>query len=119
VFADRGYFKGEEILDCMQSRITALIPKPQTCTNKAAGLFDKADFHYTPAKDEYRCAANEPFGALGYASHSRLLTYHPSASEEPIDIAEGTEDILDKGRVMRLLIGRESPRGFLVRAADV
>jgi transposase len=37
VFADRGYFKGEEILDCMQAGIMTLIPKPQTSTNKAAG----------------------------------------------------------------------------------
>ena len=52
-------------------------------------------------------------------SHSRVLTTGPSASQEPIDIAEGTEDILGKGRVMRLLIGPESPWGFLVRVADV
>jgi hypothetical protein len=59
VFADRGYFKGEEILDCMQAGITTLIPKPQTSNNKAAGLFDKADFRYVPSKDEYRCAAGQ------------------------------------------------------------
>jgi transposase len=59
VFADRGYFKGEEILDCMQSGITTLIPKPQTSSNKAAGLFDKADFRYIPSKDEYRCPAGQ------------------------------------------------------------
>jgi hypothetical protein len=59
VFADRGYFKGEEILDCMQSGITTLTPKPQTSTNKAAGLFDKADFLYIPSKDEYQCPAGQ------------------------------------------------------------
>ncbi len=59
VFADRGYFKGEEILDCVQARITTLIPKPQTSNNKAAGLFDKADFRYIPSKDEYRCPAGQ------------------------------------------------------------
>jgi hypothetical protein len=58
-FADRGYFKGQQILDCMQSGITPLIPKPQTSTNKAAGLFDKADFRYIPSKDEYRCQADQ------------------------------------------------------------
>ena len=44
VFADRGYFKGEEILDCEQASIKTLVPKPQTSGNKAAGLFDKLTF---------------------------------------------------------------------------
>ena len=59
VFADRGYYKGERILECEQAGIKTLVPKPQTSGNKAAGLFDKADFHYVPAKDEYRCPAGE------------------------------------------------------------
>jgi Transposase DDE domain len=59
VFADRGYYKGEQILDCEQAGIKTLVPKPQTCGNKAAGLFDKADFRYIPAKDEYRCPAGQ------------------------------------------------------------
>jgi transposase len=59
VFADRGYYKGEQILDCEQAGIKTLVPKPQTSGNKAAGLFDKADFRYIPAKDEYRCPAGE------------------------------------------------------------
>jgi transposase len=40
--ADRGYFKGEEIMQCEQSGIVTLVPKPQTSNNKAAGLFDKS-----------------------------------------------------------------------------
>lgn len=59
VFADRGYYKGEEILDCERAGIKTLIPKPQTSNNKAAGLFDKADFRYIPAKDEYQCPAGK------------------------------------------------------------
>jgi hypothetical protein len=59
VFADRGYYKGEQILECEQAGIKTLVPKPQTSGNKAAGLFDKADFRYVPAKDEYRCPAGE------------------------------------------------------------
>jgi hypothetical protein len=59
VLADRGYFKGEEILKCEQSGIKTLVPKPQTSGNKAAGLFDKADFRYIPSKNEYRCPAGE------------------------------------------------------------
>ena len=59
VFADRGYYKGEQILECEQAGIKTLVPKPQTSGNKAAGLFDKADFRYIPAKNEYRCPAGQ------------------------------------------------------------
>src|SRR5271156_3393828 len=59
VFADRGYYKGEQIFDCEQAGIKTLIPKPQTSGNKAVGLFDKADFRYIPSKNEYRCPAGE------------------------------------------------------------
>src|SRR4030081_2036692 len=59
VVADRGYFKGEEILDCDQAGMTPLVPKPLTSNSKADGLFDKADFRYIAAKDEYRCPAGQ------------------------------------------------------------
>jgi len=59
VLADRGYFKGQQIYDCEQAGIKTLVPKPQTSGNKAAGLFDKADFRYIPAKDEYQCPAGQ------------------------------------------------------------
>lgn len=57
--ADRGYFKGEEILACHEAGITALVPKPLTSNNKADGLFDKKDFIYLADKDEYRCPAGQ------------------------------------------------------------
>ena len=57
--ADRGYFKGEEILQCEQTGITTLVPKPLTSNNRAAGLFDKRDFVYIEADDEFRCPAGE------------------------------------------------------------
>jgi transposase len=59
VLADRGYFKGEELLDCERVGIEALVPKPQTSNNKARGLFDKADFRYIAGKNEYRCPAGQ------------------------------------------------------------
>jgi hypothetical protein len=67
VFADHGYFKGEQILDCELAGIKTLVPKPQTSGNKAVGLFDKADFRCIPRKDEYRC----PAGAGDLALHHR------------------------------------------------
>jgi hypothetical protein len=59
VLADRGYFKGEEILACEQEGISALVPKPLTSNNKAEGRFDKADFVYLADRDEYRCPAGQ------------------------------------------------------------
>ena len=57
--ADRGYFNGEQIVQCEQLGIETLVPKPQTSNNKAAGLFDKRDFVYIEADDEYRCPAGK------------------------------------------------------------
>jgi transposase len=57
--ADRGYYKGEEILKCEQIGINVLVPKSHTSNNLAKGQFDKRDFHYIPEKDEYRCPAGQ------------------------------------------------------------
>ena len=59
VVADAGYYKGEEILGCQKHGITALVPKPSTSNNKAAGLYDKKDFRYDAKADQYRCPAGE------------------------------------------------------------
>jgi transposase len=59
VIADRGYFSGEEILECEQAGISALVPKPLTSNSKAEGRFDKRDFVYLPEADEYRCPAGQ------------------------------------------------------------
>ena len=57
--ADRGYYKGEEILACHEAGITALVPKSLTSNNKAKGLFDKSKFIYVADKDEYHCPAGQ------------------------------------------------------------
>ena len=59
VVADRGYFKGEQIRQCAAAGITPIVPKPLTSNSLAAGRFDKQDFIYIAADDEYRCPANE------------------------------------------------------------
>ncbi len=59
VVADRGYFKGEQILECTKSGITPIVPKSLTSNNRAEGRFDKQDFIYVAADDEYRCPAGE------------------------------------------------------------
>src|SRR5471032_652747 len=59
VIADRGYFKGEEILACREAGIAPLVPATTTSNAKAEGRFDKADFIYDQQKNEYRCPAGE------------------------------------------------------------
>ena len=59
VVADRGYFKGEEILACDQACVTVTLPKPQTSGAKAKGRFGKPDFVYLASEDVYRCPAGE------------------------------------------------------------
>ena len=59
VVADRGYFKGEEILACEQAGITAFVARPQTSGSKAAGRFGKQDFVYIAQDDQYRCPAGQ------------------------------------------------------------
>lgn len=55
--ADRGYYEGYEILGCEQAGVAAVVPKPMTSNNAAAGLFDKRDFIYDDKTDTYRCPA--------------------------------------------------------------
>ena len=57
--ADRGYFKGEEVLKCEQAGITVTLPKPQTSGAKSAGRFGKQDFVFLPEENAYRCPAGE------------------------------------------------------------
>ena len=59
VVADRGYFKGEQILACDQAGMTPFVPKPLTSNSKADGRFDKQDFIYIASDDEYRCPAGQ------------------------------------------------------------
>jgi transposase len=59
VIADRGYFSGEEILECDRAGITVTLPKPMTSNAKAEGRFGKQDFRYLTEEDIYVCPAGE------------------------------------------------------------
>jgi transposase len=59
VVADRGYFKGEEILACSQAGIDVIVPKNVTSNATAEGRFGKADFIYDADTNEYHCPAGE------------------------------------------------------------
>jgi transposase len=55
VLADRGYYDGEQIKQCLKADITPWVPKPLTSANAKQGLFTKEDFHYDAEGDVYRC----------------------------------------------------------------
>jgi transposase len=74
VIADRGYFKGPEILACEQAGIASYVPKPMTSNSKAEGRFSKLDFVYIAKDDEYRCPAGQ------------RLAFHHSAIEHDMKI---------------------------------
>jgi hypothetical protein len=59
VVVDRGYYKSTELLACAESGISVTVPRPQTSNNKAAGLYDREDFHYIPEEDAYQCPAGD------------------------------------------------------------
>lgn len=59
VVADRGYFKGEEILACHKEGITTYLPKPLTSPSQAKGLFPRDAFRYIPESNEYSCPAGQ------------------------------------------------------------
>jgi len=59
VLADEGYYNGDELRACEDSNITAYVPHSSTSHNKAKGQFDRSEFHYIEADDEYECPAGE------------------------------------------------------------
>jgi transposase len=59
VVADRGYYSGEQLLECANSGITAYVPKPLTSSGTKRGLFIKQDFVYDTRNDVYICPAGQ------------------------------------------------------------
>jgi transposase len=55
--ADRGYYRGEDILDCDKANIKTYLPKPQTSGNQAKGQFGRDAFRYIAEDNEYECPA--------------------------------------------------------------
>ncbi|MGA7801789.1 MAG: IS1182 family transposase [Gammaproteobacteria bacterium] len=81
VVADRGYFRGEELLACEAAHITTYLPKPQTSGNLAKGQFGKRDFIYKPEDDEYECPAGQrlPYRFTREESGQTIHRYWSSA----------------------------------------
>ncbi len=59
VIADPGYYKGEEIVECHNNGIKALVPKVDTSASKSRGRYSKADFRYDAERNEYVCPAGQ------------------------------------------------------------
>ena len=57
--ADKGYYKGEEIVACEDDGISVTLPKPTTSNAKAHGRFDRKAFVYDAALDIYICPAGQ------------------------------------------------------------
>ena len=56
-FADRGYYKAEEVLACEGTGILPYVPKTQTSNNPNRGLFSGQHFIYDAKTDSYTCPA--------------------------------------------------------------
>lgn len=74
--ADKGYYKGEEIVACEQDGIAVTVSKPHTSNAAAVGRFDRADFVYNANDDVNICPAGE------------RLTYHYTNEGGRQDIAQ-------------------------------
>ena len=59
VFADRGYFSGDEIIDTEKLGAITYVPKPYTSGSNAKGRFGKHDFIYQPEDNSYQCPAGQ------------------------------------------------------------
>jgi hypothetical protein len=59
VYADRGYYSGEQILATHKTGAVPMVPKSRTSGAKKHGRFDKRDFIYVAEDDEYQCPAGE------------------------------------------------------------
>lgn len=59
VFADRGYFSGDEIMTTGKLGAIPYVPKPYTSGYRAAGRFGKQDFLYQPDDNSYQCPAGQ------------------------------------------------------------
>lgn len=59
VVADRGYYGGEQLLECANNGIVTYVPKPLTSSGTKRGFFIKQDFIYDVETDAYTCPAGE------------------------------------------------------------
>ena len=59
VVADRGYYGGDQLLECANNGITTYVPKPLTSSGIKREFFIKQDFIYDIKNDVYICPAGQ------------------------------------------------------------
>ena len=59
VVADKGYYKGEEIVACEDDDITVTLPKVATLNAKARGRFDRSAFIFDAEENIHICPAGQ------------------------------------------------------------
>jgi transposase len=57
--ADRGYYRGEELLACDEAGIVTYVAKTDTSGKRGKGEFNRSEFRYIADDDEYECPAGE------------------------------------------------------------
>mgnify|MGYP000123771544 FL=1 len=79
--ADKGYYKGEEIIASEDAGISVVVPKPMTSNAAARGQFDKADFAYDRDLNIYVCPAGEhlTYRFTGQQDGKAIRTYWSGA----------------------------------------
>jgi transposase len=83
VVADRGYYNSEELRACEQADIDVYVPNSATSPNKAKGQFDKRDFIYQAAVDEYECPAGQRLTRRTRTNQNDLVVYRYWSSACP------------------------------------
>ena len=75
--ADRGYYSGEQLLECERIGVKPFVPKPRTSNARAAGRFDKEDFDYLAERDSYQCPAGKilPFRFMSVHDGQNVRIY--------------------------------------------
>lgn len=68
-------------LECEGAGVAAVVPKPMTSNNAAAGLFDKRDFVCDDRADPYRCPAGN-MAVQGMTSEEAGNTQHKCGSSD-------------------------------------
>ena len=81
--ADRGYFNGEQILQCDEADIVPLVLKPLTSSGITRGLFSKQDFFYNAEHDHYVCLARQELTKAAHRSDRDAMAIRRRTVEHP------------------------------------
>lgn len=78
VVADRGYYNGEEIRDCIKGAIVPYVPQTNPSNSRHVDLYTKEDFRYDAQNDCYWCPAGEALQYIrcGTNKHGRKMRFY-------------------------------------------